>query len=91
MTIIFKTTAADGETIRKIAERARNLNDTFDPMAVAMDLTACHSNGCPLRLEDLLKARNFDFAHDVSGISKHIDRATGKLGGMFLPRFVAIQ
>jgi hypothetical protein len=52
-----------------------------------MDISACHSNGCPLRLADLLAAKNFDFMHDVAGIHNNIDRETGKLKGNFLPRY----
>jgi len=52
-----------------------------------MDITACHASGCPLRLDELLMARDADFAHDVFGIRRHLDRATGKLGDCFLPRY----
>lgn len=49
------------------------------------DLDAVHSNGCPLRLADLLATDGFTFAHDLCGIKAHLDRYTGKLD-MFLPR-----
>lgn len=52
-----------------------------------MDLTACHANGNPLRLNDLLAADDFNVAHDVGGISRHINRDTGKLENCFSPRF----
>ncbi len=57
-------------------------------MELMMDIEACHSNGCPLDLVSLLEAaRDLDFAHDVGGIYRHLDRRTGKLGGFFLPRY----
>jgi hypothetical protein len=59
------------------------------PLDLIMDLTACHANGCKLRLADLAKARAVDLAHDVQGIQRHIERTTGKLAGCFLPRFAA--
>lgn len=47
------------------------------------------ADGCPLKLEALAKADEANFAHDVFGIRRHIDRETGKLGDCFLPRFAA--
>lgn len=52
-----------------------------------MDIEACHSNGCPLKLGELLAADDGNFGHDVFGIRRFIDRQTGQLGGAFLPRF----
>lgn len=55
-----------------------------------MDLEACHSNGCPLDLSRMAASqRDFDLVHDVAGIHRHLDRATGKLGELFRPRFAA--
>lgn len=60
-----------------------------DRINLTMDLTACHANGCPLDFRKLLDFDDFNFAHDVGGISRHIDRSTGALGGCFLPRSAA--
>lgn len=57
-----------------------------DRQSLMMDLDAAHSNGCPLNFVKLLEAPPFDFAHDVYGIRRHIDRNTGKLLDCFLPR-----
>ena len=77
--------------INKIADRAVKMAEEVGrnyPKADAlMDIEACHSNGCPLKLAELADAPDFDFAHDVFGIYRHIDRRTGKLGNCFLPRF----
>lgn len=79
---------ADYETIVKIADRAEKLGRVgFDRMSTIMDLNACHSNGMPLDLERLLAADNFNFTHDVFGISCHINRRTGKMENLFVPRF----
>lgn len=40
-----------------------------------------------LRLDDFLNAEPFDFMHDVCGIVQNIDRETGKIGNLFVPRF----
>lgn len=52
-----------------------------------MDVAACHSNGCSLKLQSLLDADDANFLHDVAGIVRHIDRTTGKLGDCFVPRY----
>jgi hypothetical protein len=61
-----------------------------DRITLTMDLTAVHLN-TPLDLQALLEADQFDFAHDVAGIQRHINRNTGKLGGCFLPRSAVPQ
>lgn len=87
----FNSSAADGAIIRKIVARAYasagNIGHTLDRLEVSMDITACHCNGNPLRLQELLDADDFNFWHDVGGIQQHINRSTGKLDNHFLPRF----
>jgi len=51
-----------------------------------MDLEACHVSGNPLDLNALLYANRSDFAHDVLGIHHHINRKTGVLKDLFVPR-----
>jgi len=79
------------ELILKIAVRARELTKDTEIHArkdtLEMDVAACHLNGCPLRLQELLDADNGNFAHDVFGIQKYIDRKTGKLMDCFDPRY----
>jgi len=58
-----------------------------DRVDMLMDLTACHANGTPLRLEAMLNADDFNFAHDFFGIQNHIDRDTAAMTDCFLPRF----
>lgn len=75
----------------KIADRAvmlaKQVGVKYDKMTAVMDIDACHSNGNPLRLADLLKADDTNFAHDVFGIRRHINRTTGKLENCFVPRY----
>jgi hypothetical protein len=87
--IAWTTTLDDAVLIRKIANRASRLTGV-DRQTLAMSITACHANGCPLRLADLLAADNLHFVHDVLGIVKHIDRDTGALPESFHPRFAAV-
>ena len=56
---------------------------------LVMDLTAADGvNGnLPLDWDRLLTADDFNFMHDLSGICRHMNRETGKLGDCFLPRF----
>lgn len=83
----FNATREEMATITKIVSRARKMGIPGTTMELHMDIRATHSNGCHLRLADLLAADDFNFAHDVAGIVRHIDRETGKLGGCFVPRF----
>lgn len=88
----FNATKDETTLIRKAAvralamDRAANGANAQDIMDWSMDLTACHCNGTPLDLEKLNAFDNFNFAHDAFGISRHIDRTTGKLKNCFLPR-----
>ena len=59
----------------------------YKAMDCDMDITACHANGNPLRLAELLSADDFNFCHDVLGIRRHINRETGQLENCFVPRF----
>ncbi len=89
--ISFKTTKEDAEIIASIVTRALiqagQHGIDLNPLSLNMDITACHANGNPLRLQELLDADSFNFAHDVFGIYRHIDRNTGKMLDFFVPRF----
>lgn len=90
--VSFKTTKAESDLIAKIVARGEKMAEAaglqrFDRMSANMDITACHANGCRLRLADLLAADDFNFSHDFFGITRHIDRGTGRMLNCFLPRF----
>lgn len=51
-----------------------------------MDLGATHCNGCPLDLSGLMAMELTPFVEDVMGISKNLDRTTGKLLNFYRPR-----
>ena len=40
-----------------------------------------------MRLEEMLEASDYDFAHDFIGIQNTMNRETGKIEGLFVPRF----
>ena len=90
MSVTFKVTKKDLTTIEKIAHRAVKMADNagwqYDEKDAQMDIAACHCNGNPMYLSNLLDAEDFDFAHDVFGIRMHLDRSTGKLKDFFSPR-----
>ncbi len=86
--IDWTVTREEAEAIRDISRRAIVEHpNTFRMLTLTMDLTACHCNGCPLRLIELSDAKDGDFIHDVGGISRHINRDTGELGDCFVPRY----
>lgn len=72
----------------KVAERAekeiKGFAENVKRFSFIMDLDSLPE----LDLEKLLAAPRFDFAHDVCGIVRHMDRTTypGKLKDCFWPR-----
>ena len=93
MEIRWDVNKKDAKLIAKITDRAAAIfarhDAPFDHTQFAMDITAAHRNGCPLKLSALLASEPFDFNHDIEGIQRHIDRTTGRIAGGFLPRFAA--
>lgn len=89
--ISFTTNKQEHKTIQAIADRASALGlqngIEYPAVDAAMDITAVHANGCPLRLDELLAAEPFDFTHDVFKIRRHLNRTTGQLEDFFYPRF----
>lgn len=87
--VSFDATKEDLDLITKIVYRAlgEGTRDTNRIKNAHMDLVACHCNGNPLDLKALLEADDFNFWHDVGGITENLNRTTGKLENHFLPRF----
>lgn len=81
------------DLVRQIVARAQALFLTLgerapDGVAMEMDLLAVHNNVVSLDLPALLAAPDVDFAHDIGGIGRHLNRRTVELDGCFCPRFV---
>lgn len=78
------------DKIHQCANRAVTLYAKYgrkiDKLDTQMNLSATNANGCKLDFDKLLAADDFNFMHDITGINRHLDRETGKLGGCFLPR-----
>lgn len=94
MPVSFDVTREETKLIAKIVERAEKMWNEHRPdeeplnrLNLHMDISACIANGCPLKLQSLLDADDFNFSHDVFGIDRHMNRMTGKLMNCFLPRF----
>jgi hypothetical protein len=86
--INFSCSKVESDLITKIVQRAeREFPEAdVDRLTLTMDITAAHVNSYPLKLAELLIAKPFDFAHDVFGIRREIDRRDASLG-CFLPRY----
>jgi len=85
----FDATKEELEIIAKIVVRINQYIKLRDYETVAdrmMDIEACHSNGCRLDLKKFLNLDKLSFLHDVAGITKCLDRTTGKLTNGFRPR-----
>jgi len=83
----FKTTSKDYDLISQIAERAMISLDNLltEKLHTLMDLE-CALNDVGLNLQKLLTFPDLDFAHDIYGIRRNLNRETGKLSNGFLPR-----
>ena len=92
-TIEWDATQEDSLLIAGIAARAIRLQpgEHADKLQLVMDVTACHANGCPLRLSALLDSDTANFVHDISGIRQNICRNTGQLLNCFVPRYAAAE
>lgn len=64
----------------------KNDGSVLDKLTLRMDISAVYVH-TPLKLEALFETDDFNFAHDVFGIMRNIDRQTGELANCFLPRF----
>lgn len=74
------------KVILEIVSRAEKLNLLmFDRLSLIMDLEGAYRQ-FNLRLEDILKADDLNFSHDIIGIQENIDRQTGNFNS-FTPRF----
>lgn len=87
----MNVTPDERTVIFRIAVRAMNMADELgyrrELVDWEMDITATHRNGTPLKLKELCDSDNVNFAHDVFGIMRNIDRTTGEITNCFLPRF----
>jgi len=83
----FDVSDEDSRLIDAIVGRAIKDLEITDRLSAEMDITACHANGNPLRLKDLLEAPLADFGHDFHGIRRYLDRDTGELTNWFSPRY----
>jgi hypothetical protein len=95
MAVQFTATPEEREIVRRISRRVaefyvvqgKEILPIDMMLEIQMDLCAVHANGCPMDFVRLEQADDFNLLHDVSGIARHLDRSTGKLTGMFRPRF----
>lgn len=74
-------------TIVKIVERAEALGIAIGSRATRLlDIENAHEQ-FNLRLNDMLSGPNCDFSHDFIGIQREIDRNTGRITTLFVPRY----
>lgn len=88
--VSFDIKAEEAAVVTQIVERYLQMvgrHGFEEGLHAQMDIVACHANGNPLRLADLLGADDFNFLHDCLGIERNLCRDTGQLKNSFLPRF----
>ncbi len=81
----WNATKEESLKVSKICDRALEKIHRAK-MDLVMDIEAVHSNGCKLDLDKLFEFDDFNFYHDISGITVNLDRETGKLQNCFVPR-----
>jgi hypothetical protein len=94
MNLVKFDMGVNANTVERIALRAMDMaiaakRPRRSKQDYMMDMAAANAD-VPINLDGLLAASDFDFAHDVFGIEKHLNRETGQLTGCFCPRY-AIQ
>jgi hypothetical protein len=82
------TTPEERKLIHRIAQRALDEQVLRGPIIqVQLLITTAHCKAGKLRLKELLEAPAFDFAHDISGMAKHLSCKTGLYNDYFSPRY----
>ena len=92
-TVQFTQDPAKKAQIRRIVKRwlallrAQKIKDDRDALDWTMDLSALVGSGQVFDLDTLERFDDFNLAHDMRGIERHLDRRTGRLNmGIFMPR-----
>lgn len=87
----IKLNDTDLNRIDQVVERATTLFAKMDPpldrLCLTMDLMVVHAVISPLDLEGMVTGNETNFAHDIDGISRHLDRTNGRFMDCFAPRF----
>lgn len=72
--------------IRAEDEIFKKQNVKVDRLGLVMDLSAAYANNNKIDFHALLGFPEYDFAHDVTGIMRYLNRETGILEECFVPR-----
>jgi hypothetical protein len=86
LNLIVKVCARAEELMAELVSPQAGSHFDYRRSDMLMDLQATHANGCRLDFNALLGFRDADFAHDIFGIRRHINRETGQLEDCFVPR-----
>ena len=86
-------TLTEYQTFQRIGERCAKLFEELglpapDPRLIASYVQIVHHEIMPLRLSELLEADDFNFAHDVAGIHRHLRIGKQPRAGGSLPATV---
>ena len=75
------------DLLDRITKRARKMGIARgDKISQMMDIDHA-ADQFNMRLEEMENAPDFDFAHDFIGIQNTMNRETGKIEGLFVPRY----
>ena len=75
------------DLLQRITDRAQALDIARgDKITQMMDIDHA-ADQFNMRLEEMAEADDFNFAHDFIGIQNTINRETGRIEGLFVPRY----
>lgn len=82
----------EAQLIRQIAMRASQMHlrinrEVVNPAFFENELRIVHHEIVTMRLEDLFKSDDGNFAHDIAGIHNHLDILNASFRNNFWPRF----
>ena len=81
-----KVTLNEHELINQIVHRAQKELKSINGFLLVMDIKAIHNHIEKIDFKKFLASSKEDFAHDIYGIIKHLDRDKLELTKCFLPR-----
>ena len=75
------------DLLQRIVNRAKTLGIGWgDTITQMMDIDHA-ADQFKMRLQEMADADDFNFAHDFVGIQNTMNRETGRIEGLFVPRF----
>lgn len=81
----------ESDLIMCIVKRAQKMRIAIgDPLTQFLDIENAHKQ-FKLRLEEMTNGDDINFGHDFCGIQQHMNRRTGRIEDLFVPRYATVE